>query len=155
MRGLQLFSAAVLAAAGLSPAQSDAAQLAVCASDIGLRIAYGQLADHGWVTQGWVSIGAGDCQVLSVTMGKPIDLRLLALRQDESGPVMTSRLPGTQDETEPTYMRDEEVVCGAQTDFESVGTIIFTMQSCPQGQERMVLPMRILVPANARYRLSL
>ncbi|WP_295042564.1 DUF1036 domain-containing protein [uncultured Paracoccus sp.] len=156
MRGFQLFSAVILAGAALWPVQGKAAQFTACAGDIGVRIAYGQRSDRGWVTKGWVRINAGDCQVVSVTTNKPIDLRLLALREDGSGPVITSRLAETTDTTDPIYMRDEELVCGAEnTDFESVGVMVISaLQSCTDGLTPMVLPIRVLVPADTRFRLS-
>lgn len=148
--------AVVVATLGiLTAGAGHAAQLALCAEEVGVQVAHGQLTDRGWVTQGWTRIDAGACQVLSVTIGTPIDLRFLALRLDGSGPVLTSRLSGTGAGQEPDYMRDEAMVCMADGNFESVGMIVLPFQDCPEGQERMVLPTRVIIPANVRYRLSM
>lgn len=141
----------MLAATG----RAAAGQLTICADPADLRIAHGSLTPGGWVTRGWVTIPAGRCEVLQVRMGEAIDINLVAFRAGETAPIRASRLPWQVEEGESGYMRDEKLVCVSQSNFESKGTYMVWTRDCPPDHAPMVLPMRITVPANTRYRLSM
>lgn len=145
---------AALVAGMVLPAAADAGELTICAAEQDLRIAHGFQADRGWVTRGWTRIPVGQCQVLSLRPNQEVDVRLLALQAD-GVPILINRLPGSRPETEADYMRDEQLVCVAQTDFESTGIHSLLTGACDEGQSPMALPIRIKVPATTSYKLSL
>ena len=63
MRGFLLVAATTMAAfLTVTPANADEAGLKVCNdSEREVRVALGRQAEHGWQSEGWTTIGVGDC----------------------------------------------------------------------------------------------